>query len=510
MGVAMGNKELIDLVARHADAVREHCADRYSGSGTPLLADHIDLTTGEPERWEGRTLTNLARQQHYLRVLDGLATLGQGRFQSAAQAWIEHAVEAVADAGGLFYWGGHSTYDLGANGPLVGNHELKCVYPYYDYLYRVDPERTRRFIEAFWQRHVWDWSTLLFNRHGEYGEWDRARVWQEAEFAGGPLPIVENTALSFINTGSDLIYAAAELFRLGGEARALGWAKALLSRYDQVRHPQTLLGGYQFNHRDPCRVRESFKAPLGERAEVNEATVLTTGTIQTRGQRAALTFLNLYDQLGDEHGREFLDLTLKDLRALIEYSWDGDQGCFHPVLYDGQRLSEADAEERGYCPPSKLAKVKANGGALLTLARAYRLSGAEDLLETAAAVAAAMGWTRGGTAVPTPMPDESTADGTAAVFALLDLHEATGEAAYLDAALSLGWSLAGAIEHEALLVSDPTAAGAASSDNVVALALLHCAAAHDGRREEMPPYYPGGSPWDPKILVRTVLGRRGR
>ena len=508
MSANVTSEELIDVVARHADAVSEHCADRYSDSDAPLLADHIDLTSGEPERWEGRVLSNLARQQHYLRVLDGLAVLGRDRFQRVAQGWIEYAVEEAVDEGGLLYWGGHSTYDLGAKEPLVGNHELKCVYPYYDYLYRVDSQRTCCFIEAFWQRHVWDWSTLLFNRHGEYGGWDRARVWQEAEFAGGPLPIVENTALSFINTGSDLIYAAAELFRLSGEERALGWAKALLGRYDQVRHPQTSLGGYQFNHRDPCRVRESFKPPLGERADVNEATVLTTGTIQTRGQRAALTFLNIYEQLGDARGREFLDVTLKDLRALIEYSWDGEQGCFHPVLYDGQRLSEDDSEERGYCPPSKLVKVRASGGALLALARAYRLSGAEDLLAAAAAVAGAMGWAQGGTAVPTPQLGAPTADGTAAVFALLDLHEATGEAAYVDTAVSLGWTLAQDVERQGMLVSDPTAVGAASLDNVVALALLHCAAARDGRRGEMPPYYPGGSPWDPKVIVRTVLGRR--
>ena len=71
--------------------------------------------------------------------------------------------------------------------------------------------------------------------------------------------------LSFINTGSDLVYAAAELFRLHGEERALGWAGNLVSRYVQIRHPRTGLGAYQFNHREPCRVRESFKPPLGDR-----------------------------------------------------------------------------------------------------------------------------------------------------------------------------------------------------------------------------------------------------
>ena len=502
-------RSLIQAVAGHAAAVLELCADRYSGHGTPMLADHVDLSTGEPERWEGRTLSNLARQQHFLRVLAGLDALGESRFGGAARSWIEHALPAVTDEGGLLYWGGHSTYALDEDAPLPGNHELKCVYPFYDYLYGVDPEGTRRLVEAFWQRHVWDWSTLLFNRHGDYGPWDRSRVWEEAEFLAGPLPIVEQTALSFINTGSDLIYAAAELYRLHGEERALGWAANLVSRYDQIRHPRTGLGAYQFNHREPCRVRESFKPPLGDRPDVNEATVLTSGTITTRGQRAALTFLNLYDKLGEDRGRVFLDVTLRDLRALREYSWDASSGCFHPVLYDGQRLREQDAEQRGYCPPAKLVKVPADGGALLTWARAFRLTGDGDLLEMAAALAGAMGWTAEGGPVPLPAPGEQTPDPVSAAFGLLDLHEATGEAACLEAAASLAQGIAVERTRDGLLAEDPSAAGAASRDNVLALALLHCAAARDGLRHLVPPYYPGGNPWDPKIVVRTV-GPRDR
>ena len=500
-------EELMQAIANHADAVLERCADRYSGRDTPMLADSVDLATGEPERWEGRALTNLARHQHFLRVLDGLDRLGESRFGARARTWIEHALSRVVDEGGLFYWGGHSTYDLGADTPLIGNHELKCVYPYYEYLYRIDPQATRRFIEAFWQRHVWDWSTLLFNRHGEYGDWDRSQVWSAGEFGGGPLPIVEQKALSFINTGSDLIYAAAELYRLGGDAPALTWAQHLLSRYDQVRHPETGLGGYQFNHRDPCRVRESFKPPLAERADLNEATVLTSGTIQTRGSRAAVTFLNLYEQLGATDGQPLLDLTVQDLRALVAHSWDAAAGCFHPVLYDGLRLSADDAEERGYCPPAKLQPVPADGGHLLTFAKAYRLTRADDLLQQAAAVATAMGWTENGTAVATPAPGAPTADAPSAIFGLLELHEATGEAAYLEAATTLAQEVLQAVV-DGMLATRPEVAGPSSVDNVAALAGLHCAAAGQGRRADMPPYYPGGSPWDPKIIVRTVLGRR--
>ncbi len=202
-------------------------------------------------------------------------------------------------------------------------------------------------------------------------------------------------------------------------------------------------------------------------------------------------------------------MALRDLRALRDYSWDAALGCFHPVLYDGQRLREQDAEQRGYCPPAKLVRVRADGGALLTWARAFRVTGDGDLLEMTAALAGAMGWTGKGGAVPVPAAGEPTPDPTSAVFGLLDLHEATGEPAYLEAAASLGQALAAERTRDGMLAGDPAAAGAASQDNVLALALLHCAAAREGRRHLMPPYYPGGNPWDPKIVVRTV-GPRAR
>ena len=126
---AMDTESLVRTAAGHAAAVLELCADRYSGRGTPMLADHVDLSTGEPERWEGRVLSNLARQQHFLRVLAGLDALGESRFGDAARTWIEHALPAVADEGGLLYWGGHSTYALDEDGAPAGEPRAEVRLP---------------------------------------------------------------------------------------------------------------------------------------------------------------------------------------------------------------------------------------------------------------------------------------------------------------------------------------------------------------------------------------------
>ena len=75
--------------------------------------------------------------------------------------------------------------NLLTDAPVLGNHEMKCVYPHYAYLYKVQPERMCRFIKAVWHAHIWDWPTLLFNRHGIYEAWKEK--W-DVEFEGSPLP----------------------------------------------------------------------------------------------------------------------------------------------------------------------------------------------------------------------------------------------------------------------------------------------------------------------------------
>ena len=124
---------------------------------------------------------------------------------------------------------------------------MKCVYPYYAYLHEVGADLTGRFIKAFWHEHIWDWSSLLFNRHGNHEAWEEK--W-DTDFAGRPVPMVENTALS-------------------NDRLPLKWTKHSLSRHDEIRHPETGLAGYQFNHRQPCRVRASFKPPFGTREKTS-------------------------------------------------------------------------------------------------------------------------------------------------------------------------------------------------------------------------------------------------
>ncbi len=498
-----------DVVAAYAERVFDRCSEK--GSDTQLLADGIDLNTGKLITWNGEEVTsNLACQQNFLRTLEGLTSLtGDSSYRDRADTWIADALPRIQHPeSGLFYWGGHTSYDLIKDKPILGNHEMKCVYPHYPYLYRVAPKIMARFIEANWHAHIWDWQTLLFNRHGEYESWEQR--WN-TQFKGGPVPITENSALSFVNTGSDLILSGAMMYALSGDETALRWTNHLISRYEDIRHPETGLAGYQFNHRDPCRVRESFKKPYRDREDVNEVTVLTNNVIKVRYARAAVTFMNAFAALDRNAGQPLLDLVTRDLTALSSHCYASGDHCFYPAINDGTRLTPEDSQEgAGYCPPSKLAPVPADGLLFLSYARAYNLTRGESFRTTAESLAEGMGWKE----LEVPEAQESPAtepdphgwvnrgqNDVCALIGLLELYTATGEQRILESARSQGVQLFNKYNVDNWIVSHGRT-GESNIDTALPLALLHLDAAESDKRDDLPMFFPNNTYFDPKIVIR--------
>lgn len=516
-------QKFVNTVKEYADNVMERCHDRYGKKKTPLLTDGIHLKTGESMKWEKHVLSNLACQQNFLRTLDGLSMLtGETKYQKQALDWINYALDVLQEPeSGLFYWGGHTSYDLLEDEPLIGNHELKCVYPYYPFLYNVAPETTRLFIEGFWNKHVKNWSNLLFNRHGEYNSWDKEAPW-EHEYSGGPLPIIDNAMLSFINTGSDLVYSGALLFKLSGNSQPLLWAKRLAQRYDEIRNETTGLGGYQFNHREPCRVRVSFKKPLSERQDVNETTVITNGVIQTRYGRAALTWLNLFEELGNEDGQKFLDIVSKDLTAIGEHAYDFSDHSFSPVLTDGMKLSPDDCMEGvGYCRPQKLEKVPANGLMFFTYAKAYRLTSNKFFWQMIRSLAQGiglgevfdavgeqsenleMGSSKSSRISLTKTDSAKVAKNpVCTLFGLLELYRATEQDEYLSLAVNLGNQVVQERFVDGFFTAKREARNSYTNiDNSLPLALLHLQAIIEEKHVNLPTFYPNSTSFNPKVII---------
>src|SRR5690606_15940420 len=111
-------------------------------------------------------------------------------------------------------------------------------------MWEVDAEKTARFIRALWNAHVIDWEVLDMSRHGAYDK-PIGLLWDSS--FGHPAPFFEGNGLTFINAGSDLIYAAGQLYAYNGEAGALRWGLRLAQMYVNARHPDTGLGVYQYS-----------------------------------------------------------------------------------------------------------------------------------------------------------------------------------------------------------------------------------------------------------------------
>jgi pectate lyase len=402
--------QYLNAVRMFADNVLEKGHDQWSGKNTPLLADGINIYTNEPleyiydgsigvrgkggppNKW---IMHNLANQQNLFRTFVALSNLtGDPKYKEAAEKSIRFHFDSLLDESGLFHWGSHEFIDLSTLKPIghawrqnLHSHELKDVYPYYDLMWEVDKEKTAKFIMAFWNAHIIDWSKLDFKCDGDYHK-KMGPLWSNKYHQ--PEPFFEGDGLTFLSTGSDLIYAGSILYSLGGEESALTWSKRLADQYVRARNPKTGLGAYQFSK--PIRHVQPPEGPLtglltfsdyGDRAENQfgrdfpgvaiEGWELFIGSdIYTV---PALMQLDLAERLGDK-GKEFADWTLSGLYTYAKYGYKTADNTFIPMWADGTDLTGYAFARTGYYGPEGhiLKPSKADEIFLFTYERAVRFS----------------------------------------------------------------------------------------------------------------------------------------
>ncbi|MCS7463509.1 hypothetical protein N0M98_25715 [Paenibacillus doosanensis] len=502
-------RRYIEAVRQFAELALDKARDRYGKEATPLFADGIHSRTYEPVRWlsqgQSWTLSNLANQQNWLRTLDGLSELtGEARYREAAEAAVRYALDELR-YGKLLYWGGHMAFDLESKQPVHAadkgpQHELKCHYPYYELMNRVNPEETARYIEALWAGHITDWSNLEFSRHGQpVRDLREQDVWEQDYAEDSPV-FFTGRGLTFINAGSDLFYAAAMYHRFFGEEKPLQWAKRLAHRYVETRNPETGLGGYQFSisvlpGQRGDRAVDQFGEQLKEHAPI-EATLTTARQAHTIIGEAALCRMSLAETLGTS-GREFLDWAVEDLLAYGEYAYDPFDHSFHPMLTNGTRLTGLVMEKSGYYGRAgeQLKAAQADVLLLWSYVKAYRLSGNAKLWTLARSIGGGLGFGDIGTPEggATDLPSELQTADPVAIFALLELFETTGQRKFLQLAQRVGDRIVLYRFHRGLFMPSPDHEYA-KLDALEPLALLHLAAAMLGVRGRMPAYC-GGRPF---------------
>jgi hypothetical protein len=59
-------------------------------------------------------------------------------------------------------------------------------------MWQIDAEGTKRYIEAVWNAHIYDWSVLDFSRHGNY-DLEMGKVWDDTNHVVACAPGVKET-----------------------------------------------------------------------------------------------------------------------------------------------------------------------------------------------------------------------------------------------------------------------------------------------------------------------------
>jgi pectate lyase len=497
----------VEAVRTFADTLIEHGRDTYRDEPTPLFVDRLNMETLEAVRAkddQGNEVlpSNLARHQNLFRTLVGLTNLtGDAKYRQAAEDATRYHFEHLQMDCGLLQWGGHRWMDL-LTGEHTGDkgraHELKFHLPFYELMWEVDPDATERYIKALWNAHIVNWGTLDMNRHGSYGR-AIGDLWAN-EF-GDPEPFFEGRGLTFINAGSDLIYAGAMLHRLNGEEGALLWAKRLAEMYVKARHPETGLGVYQYS-KPQRREEPPAEGPLegtltyssyGDRAENQFGAVF--GEVAREGWllrspnsiygQNAIVQLQLAEHLGDE-GAELIGWSIDGLRAWAQHAYDPETNMWRPIWADGTDLTGYAIPRTGYFGPEGRVFEQGETSPMLlwSYALGYRLSGDQALWETARAIARGHGLGDIGSAPGQDVDVDLETDNAHphALFGMLEIIRATDDPAYRDLAVRIGDNIIASRFHPNLRVN---------VSSIEPLALLALEAVLQDRPEDVPGYRGG-------------------
>lgn len=395
----------LDAVLTFADNVLARGRDRYGEVHSPLFADGIDVESGEPVTWQydGNTwiLSNFGSQQNLMRVLVGLTELtGDKRYREAAVKATRYMFEHHSDSKGLLHWGGHQFVDLKTmeNQFESRPHELKNHFPFYEFMWDVDPVATRRMLRSIWAGHIVDWGVLDMNRHAPYDSGEELS-WDH-EFSQ-PEPFYEGTGLTFINFGTDMIQVGMSLYFLDKDEGAREWGLRLYEQYVRARHPETGLGVYQYSQprqRDvppeegPLtgtltfsgygdRAKNQFGAVYGDIAL--EGNVLWGNRVRTMYGLNPIMMLHLAEQLaGTKAGDKLINWTMDGMVAIAEHAYVPEENYFRPMWADGTDLTDDVMPRTGYYgrKGASFAKMIPDGIMALSYARASRLSGGDSTI----------------------------------------------------------------------------------------------------------------------------------
>lgn len=496
-----------------AGTVLEHGRDRYGEESTPLFADGLHIESLEPARWkyEGNqswVLSNFASQQALMRFLDGMTVMtGELKYRDAAEKTADYMLKHSRSPNGLLFWGGHAAWDLEKNRPVGFAHEMKNQQPYYELMWRVNPEATHHLLMAIWGGHITDWELLDFNRHAAFNSGAEPK-WSSEFNEDIEIPFqTDGWNLSFANACLSLIHAGASLAGFDQNTSAMDWTERLVYRWQQGKHPVTGLSGGQTSYRG---AKDRAWIAFGHvHPHINEATMIATYHRTSRYHTMPLVQMqNGLKLLGhgepfSSAGKRFIDWALEDLKIYGELAFDKEEKVFHSLLTDGEQLKWQEVRGGGtnyYLINTQLGPIRPDGEIFWSYAMAYRLSKDSLFWNMAREIALTMnlgdpgdtegkGITLGVDALLNKtVEDHLNTDNWRTlvhnIYAILELYEATDNELFLNAASDIGLAIVNRQAGNGLF---PRAGREyARTGDEVPLVLLHLAAAMTGKRDSLP------------------------
>ena len=479
-----------------ADTVIQHGRDQYGSEHTPLFVDGLHAHSLKPVIWkkDGQSwvLSNFASQQALIRLLEGLHALtGESRYHDAAEDATAFALEHLRSPNGLLYWAGHMAWDLDGEKPVGQHsdvHEMKSHGPFYEFMWRVDPDHTRKLMETVWATHILDWRLLDYNRHAStekilLPQWDH----EYAVDIEVPFPALGNN-LSFANVTPSLLHAGTHLAALDHNEDALRWARRLARRWQEARHPETGLSGGQLSYRAHDRAQDS----LGHvHPDINEAKIVASYHQGSRYHRLPLVQLQAAEKLLVKEGpfksvgEELIAWAMDDLRVYAEQCYDAESGTFVAKMIDGTPLRWQEAKS-DYYTPSSFAPQAPDGQLFWGYALAYRLSGDKFYWKMIRELGQHMELgDLGSNDKPTADVNlQTSSTNWRLVYALLELHQASEKPQLLQLAARIGSNLC-VMQTQSGLFPRPGREYARTGDEIP-LSLLHLAAALLDKSAVMP------------------------
>jgi len=485
------SSKYLEAVQEFADNVLKYGRDTYGPKHTPLFVDGLNIYTHEPVKWispkseeptpdpllvfkatgtEGWILSNFASQQTLLRTLDGVSAMtGDPKYRNAAIQAIKYAFENLTDRNGLFYWGDVVAYDAlrdRVKGSATHSHALKVNYPYYELMWQVNPEGTKRYIEAYWSAHIIDWSNLDFNR----GTGDRDKLVLEEpwhhEYKGRPtfFKSKESWAHGFFHSGTSLAHAATTLSLLSGQEQPLVWGKRLIKRFIDARHPNTGISPHKYNQ--PQRVfvgggmEKHFIDPYVGVFPFYPCVHPSTGGrdlyyFEDVKPHQWLSILLLGDIAG-ERGKEFTQWALEELTAWGKASYRPRDNMLMPILTDGTSIEGVVLEKTAVgAPKGSTAKPMFVGtGYLWLYATASRTTNDAFMWQMTRDIAKGNGFGDiGETPEQMPALDKDTGNSDAySLLAFLELYEKTRRQEFLSIARRIADNMLESRFHEGFFV----------------------------------------------------------